>query len=207
MDLQPHEISELLQPYLGFFQLKSSQVDQISIYINVLQKWNARTTLTALRTAHEIVQRHFGESFFLATRLLTPESKITAADVGSGAGFPGIPLKIFAPDLKLTLIESHGKKATFLREVCRSLKLNSVTVFSDRAERFDSEAELVTMRAVEKFTDILAVAARLVSSEGRLALLIGESQVESAKELLGGTWNSPVPIPSSSERVLLVRNL
>ncbi len=197
-------IAELLAPYLGDQALAEDQLISISTYIDLLLKWNARMNLTAVRGPDQIVERHFGEALFAARHLLTPESAITVADVGSGAGFPGIPLKIFAPKIRLTLIEAHGKKATFLREVVRSLHLPDVSVFADRAEQWRGKAELVTLRAVEKFEDVLPVASHLVSSGNRLALLIGDKQSGEAEAILPGNWQPTISIPGSRERVLKV---
>src|SRR5262249_31150539 len=97
-------------------------------------------------------------------------------DIGSGAGFPGLAIKIWVPELHVTLIESNQKKATFLREVCRTLTLTNVDVFDSRAEDFRGAcADIVTMRAVERFDLILPIAASLVAPGGRLALLIGNA--------------------------------
>lgn len=197
-------ISELLAPFLGEEKLAESQLEQISSYIDLLLKWNARMNLTAVRDPEQIVERHFGESLFAARNLVARPSTISVADVGSGAGFPGIPLKIYAPDLGSTLIESHGKKATFLREVCRSLKLANINVFSGRAEHWEQNADLVTLRAVEKFDQVLGVAATLVAPQGRLALLIGAGQADEAEKALGGYWSDSIAIPNSRERVLKI---
>jgi len=193
-------IASLLAPFAA---PSERQFEQISIYIDILLRWNARTNLTAVRRPDEIVTRHFGESLFAARHLLAPDAQLRIADVGSGAGFPGLPLKIWAPAIQLTLIDSHKKKATFLREVIRALSLSNAEVFSGRAEDFPAQAELVTLRAVERFDHIAAMAARLVSPGGRLALLIGSAQVQRALELLPQlTWSQAIPVPGSQQRVL-----
>jgi 16S rRNA (guanine527-N7)-methyltransferase len=195
--------------------LSKTQLQDISMHIDMLLRWNARINLTAVRKPEEIVTRHFGESLFAARHLFPPvsgqnandEGRATydAIDIGSGAGFPGLPLKIWAPQLRLTLIESNHRKATFLREVVRALTLTDVNVFSARAEQFSGSASLVTLRAVEQFERILPIARRLVAPGGRLALLIGESQAEAALNLLPELrWREPLPIPQSSQRVLTI---
>jgi 16S rRNA (guanine527-N7)-methyltransferase len=131
------------------------------------------------------------------------------ADVGSGAGFPGIPLKLWAPQIHLTLIESNHKKATFLREVARALILTNVDIQTARAETIaetmTEKFDAVTLRAVERFEAILPVAATLVAPSGRLALLIGAAQVPQARALLPTlAWSDPKPIPRSGSRVLLI---
>lgn len=167
-------------------------------------KWNARANLSGIRDEAEIVRRHFGESFFVAAELLGSDATITAIDVGSGAGFPGLAMKIFTPKLRQTLIEAHGMKATFLREVVRALQLKDVKVFEGRAEAFVGTADLVTFRAVEKFEKILVSASKLVAPGGRLAILVGTAQIEPAGSLLPGVWDEPTAIPGSEARVLAV---
>lgn len=200
--MERERIGQLLHPYLEGELLAPEQLDSISIYVDLLVKWNSRVNLTAVRAPEEVVRRHFGESLFAARNLVTDDCTISAADVGSGAGFPGIPLKIYAPQSQLTLIESLGKKATFLREVIRHLRLTDINVFQGRAEKWGKTADLVTLRAVEKFETVLPAAAALVRPEGRLALLIGEDQVEAAQKLVPGTWSESKRIPESSKRVL-----
>jgi 16S rRNA (guanine527-N7)-methyltransferase len=203
--LEPERIIELLTPYTGEYAWTSAQLDKISTYIDILTKWNERTNLTSIRNPDEIVQRHFGESLFVATKLLESDSTVRVVDVGSGAGFPGLPLKIYAPDVQLTLIEAHSKKNTFLREVVRALDLSGVNVVLERAEQFGGKGELVTLRAVEKFEAILPVAGGLVQEGGRLAVMVGTAQVATASEILPGAWQEPIPIPLSTTRVLAVR--
>ena len=206
--MDPSAIAALLQPYLAPARLGPQQLVHISMYIDILARWNRKIALTAVRAPEEMVERHFGESLFVARHLFpVPPSGTgtTALDVGSGAGFPGLPLKIFAPALRLTLIESQQKKATFLREVVRALALREVEVFAGRAQDFSGQAELVTLRAVERFEAMLPVAARLVAERGRLALLIGAAQAERARRLLPAfAWESPIPLPRSEQRILLV---
>src|SRR6185369_11460862 len=203
LDLE--RISVLLKPYTGEQEWTQSQLEIISTYIDILTKWNERTNLTSIRNPDEVVQRHFGESLFAAIQLLSSDSTSTVIDVGSGAGFPGLPLKIYAPDLRLTLIEAHSKKNTFLREVVRAIGLTGVEVFLGRAEQFTSKAALVTLRAVEHFNSILPIAGNLVEEGGRLAVMSGAPQVATASEILPGAWAEPVPIPNSHARVLAVR--
>jgi len=160
--------------------------------------------LTAIREPEEIVQRHFGESFFAASHILAGEVG-TAIDLGSGAGFPGVPFAIFAPQVNVTLIEAHQKKATFLRELVFSLGLKNVKVFADRGEKYPNRADIVTMRAVESFEDALPVAVNLVDMSGKVALLIGSSQVEAAEKLCNSVkWENPVGVPESDFRTLLI---
>ena len=199
-------IADLLAPFIGPVPLSDSQLDAIEVYLDLLLRWNAKLNLTAIRDPEEIVTRHFGESLFAARQLFpASDSRETAIDIGSGAGFPGLPLKFWSPSLVLTLIESNQRKATFLREVVRTLKLNSVSVLSERAESVLLTADLVTFRAVERFEQILPIAFRLVNPPGRIAVLIGGAQVALAQSALPNVgWETPIPIPLSRNGMLLI---
>jgi 16S rRNA (guanine527-N7)-methyltransferase len=207
-------IAELLQPFLGPAndqRLTANDLFNISTYIDILVRWNARINLTAIRQPEEIVTRHFGESLFAARHLFprtTREQQSSAdlIDIGSGAGFPGLPIKIWAPEIHVTLIESNHKKATFLREAIRTLTLTYINVFPGRAEDYPTTpANLVTLRAVEHFEKTISIATRLVAPTGRMALLISEAQLAHAHRLTPGfTWQAPLPIPLSSSRILAI---
>jgi 16S rRNA (guanine527-N7)-methyltransferase len=198
--------------------LSSSQLQSISTYIDILLRWNARVNLTAIRDPEQIVTRHFGESLFAARHLFPVPSSVSSvssvvktfdslADLGSGAGFPGLPIKLWAPDISLTLIESNHKKAAFLREVTRALTLTNVNIQNARAETLTTTFDLVTLRAVERFEAILPAAAALLAPAGRLALLISTPQQAQARSTLPHlVWSHPVPIPHSRSRILLLAN-
>jgi 16S rRNA (guanine527-N7)-methyltransferase len=209
-------ISALLEPFLEG-TLCADQLNQISIYIDLLQRWNARINLTAIRTEEEIVTRHFGESLFLAQQLsLTsnwqPATGNRVLDIGSGAGFPALPLKIWAPEIHLTLIESNNKKSAFLKEVSRALTFTNINVISERAEDISARpdrphAEVVTLRAVEHFEAILPQALKFLAGQSTLALLIGASQLPKLIPKTSLKWRTPIPIPNSSARVLLLGSM
>lgn len=228
--MEPDRIADLLEPFLassmhsfepchsearsaGESVLTVTQLHNISTYIDILRRWNARINLTAIRDEEEIVTRHFGESLFAARHLFPPCSSVPSgvdgskvADVGSGAGFPGIPIKLWAPEISLTLIESNQKKATFLKEITRALTLTNVNIQTARAESLAGVSfDVVTFRAVERFESILPVAANLVAPGGRLALLIGETQLPQAQSALPAlSWSVPIAIPASQSRVLSI---
>ncbi|MGA8490968.1 MAG: 16S rRNA (guanine(527)-N(7))-methyltransferase RsmG [Terriglobales bacterium] len=214
--MHPARIAELLEPFLGTAddqRLTANDLQDISTYIDVLLRWNAHINLTAIRNQEEIATRHFGESLFAARHLFParlcrrerPRS-CSLIDVGSGAGFPGLPIKIWAPDIDLTLIESNQKKATFLREVTRKLTLTDVNVFPGRAADYpNTPAETVTLRAVERFDAAVPIAAHLVAPAGRLALLIGQAQLARSRELASNfAWKFAIPVPLSANRVLAI---
>jgi 16S rRNA (guanine527-N7)-methyltransferase len=223
-------ISALLEPFLDA-SLSQFQLDQISTYIDLLLRWNARINLTAIRREDEIVTRHFGESLFLARHLFsthaarpllsatarsaqpqgnpTPPQSLRVLDIGSGAGFPGLPLKIWAPAIHLILVESNHKKAAFLREAARALTLTNVDVITDRAEvlaaRLDfPRTQVVTLRAVERFDSILPQAIALLAPPATLALLIGTAQVATLATAPDLKCSTPIPVPNSNSRVLSI---
>jgi 16S rRNA (guanine527-N7)-methyltransferase len=195
-------IASLLRP---FAELNLAQLEQTATYLNLLLKWNAKVSLTSVRDPGQMVTRHFGESYFAARELLSSGPAATVIDLGSGAGFPGLPLAMFAPAVQVTLIESNAKKVAFLNEVIAALKLGNARVVRQRAEAYAGSADLVTMRAVERFEATAPIALQLISPGGRLALMIGLSQVAAAKLLVGGlAWAPLREIPGSHSRVLMV---
>ena len=200
------QIRELLRPFTVGLQLTDVHIPQLSTYLDLLLKWNKKMNLTAVREPEQIVQRHFGESLFAASLVASacPGAR-TLADIGSGAGFPGIPMKIVVPHLQVTLIESRQKKATFLREVIRTLSLSCTDVSNTRAEDLGLTADIVTLRAVESFEQVLPIARNLVGPGGTLMLLIGAAQIGKAKSLLPSfEWREPHAIPLSERRVILL---
>ena len=143
--METSEIARFLAPFVA---LEPDQLRQVSTHLDLLQKWNSKVNLTSVRQPQEIVTRHFGESFFIAKQLMGAQGTATVVDVGSGAGFPGIPLAILAPRARTVLVESNGKKAAFLNEVVFALKLSNTSVFAGRAENYNqNSADLVTLRA------------------------------------------------------------
>lgn len=213
--MYPARIAELLAPFLGSDaqRLPPGALEHISTYIDILIRWNARINLTAVRDPEQIVTRHFGESLFAARHLFPAEPSPQAAsptpklaDLGSGAGFPGIPIKLWAPRISLTLIESNHKKVAFLREAARALTLTDINILAARAETLPAaQFDVVTLRAVERFASVLPTAASLVRPVGRLALLIGAAQLDQARLALSSfTWSDPIPVPTSTSRVLLI---
>lgn len=217
-------ISDLLVPFLEG-PLTSAQLGQISTYIDLLVRWNSRVNLTAIRAPEEIVTRHFGESLFGARHLFPLGAQIPVetedrsvaqyeqargllVDVGSGAGFPGLPIKIWSPRTRVTLIESNHKKVAFLREVIRALTLTDIDVHSGRAEDFpQNSAATVTLRAVERFDQILPTAIGLLTSASRLTLLISEAQLPPAQAATPALhWLPKIPIPLSTRRIVAIAN-
>ena len=193
--LSDSAISDLLSPYLA---VPKEVIPQLSAYLDLLLRWNARTNLTAIRSPEEVVRRHFGESLFAGTHLGEPLPE-TLLDLGSGAGFPGLPIALLHPGIAVMLAESQNKKATFLREVVRSLGLKNVEVWAGRAEDLpaDRRFDTVTLRAVDNMAAALATAAP--RAQRQMVLL-----TTGVPELPAGFSPEPqIPLPGSESGVLL----
>jgi len=176
---------------------------RLDALVGLLAKWQKAINLVGRGTMDDVWTRHILDSAQLLP--LIPRDAKSLVDLGSGAGFPGLPMKIWSSAVALTLIESNQRKATFLREVIRRLEWNDATVFPGRAENFPGQAEVVTLRAVERFESALGTATRLLVPAGRLALLIGSAQVRRAQELGRVlSWQPAISIPLSASRVLLM---
>jgi 16S rRNA (guanine527-N7)-methyltransferase len=176
--LPEDRIAHLIAPYLGGTPAPTNLTTQLSIYLDLLLKWNARTNLTAIREPEEIVRRHFGESLFAGIHLgqrLSPDATLpdaTLLDFGSGAGFPGLPIQLLHPGMHITLAESQGKKASFLREAVRTLHLPT-EIWAARVETMPPTRRFhaVTLRAVDNMPQALADARTRVTAGGWLVTL------------------------------------
>jgi 16S rRNA (guanine527-N7)-methyltransferase len=208
--LSPTRIAELLHPYLELRTDNGELTTALSTYLDLLLRWNARTNLTAIREPEEIVTRHFGESLFAAAALdpyLPPASILL--DFGSGAGFPGLPIQLFRPDIRVTLAESQNKKSTFLREVIRTLAIQlpalPTEVWPSRVESMPTTHlfHCITLRAVDRMDTAIAAALPRLAPTGILALLTGETPAN----LSNLTEIATLPIPQSTRTHLrLYRN-
>ena len=186
-------------------QLSAGQIAKIQEYIRLLLKWNQSVSLTSVVDPVEILARHFGESMFICS--LMPVEKCRLADIGSGAGFPGLALKIACPELRLTLIESNKKKCVFLSEAVRALELENVEVMPIRFEeaRFAPDfAEVVTVRAIGGFSDILRWAKAALARRGHVILWLGGEDSTKVSSTPGWIWKPAVKIPESQRRFVLI---
>ncbi len=195
--LKEDRIASLLMPYVEGLTLPPTLYASVSTYLDLLLRWNTRTNLTAVRDPEQIVQRQVGESL-LAARFVQPGA--TVLDFGTGAGFPGIPLQLAQPTAALTLAESQGKKASFLREAVRTLELKC-TVWADRVENIpaDRRFDVVIMRAVDDSERMTVLAAQRVVAGGSLLRYSGQ---EGATVLPGWQTADEVVIPLSPGRLV-----
>jgi 16S rRNA (guanine527-N7)-methyltransferase len=180
--------------------------EAIRAYISMLLRWNNKISLTTVDDTLEILKFHFGESFFAAKAVPIGNGRL--ADVGSGAGFPGLALAILLPDLDVLLIESNLKKATFLSEVIRTLALRNVKVWRGRREEMPKDAnsgfDFVTARALGHHDDLLSWSKEVLDSTGKTVLWISAEEAGRVSAAESWKWRSPISIPDSERRVLLV---
>jgi 16S rRNA (guanine527-N7)-methyltransferase len=204
--LSDRQIQSALSPYGS--SPNSSLCDAIRTYIDLLLRWNRRVSLTTVTDPDDILRFHIGES--VAAISAVPIEKGRLADVGSGAGFPGVPLALFLPGLDATLIESNLKKATFLAEVQRELNLHHVRVFRGRAEDLLSQGatfDFVTARATGKYDELLSWSSKTLNSSGKAILWLGEQDASEVSRYPGWIWHPTQKIAGSQKRFLLVGGL
>jgi 16S rRNA (guanine527-N7)-methyltransferase len=187
------------------FEPSPAMVAAIRLHVQLLQKWNKRISLTSLEDTREILERHFGESVFAVNQVPILHGRL--ADVGSGGGFPGLPIKMAVPDLDLILIESNTRKAAFLSEVIRTLGISNARVLNKRMEEIDSltdSLDFVIARALGDIPGLLRWSKTALGDGGKVVLWLGErdSTVVSAES--AWTWRSPALIPGSKNRALLI---
>jgi len=199
--------NELISKELAAYGVRPTdpQCDKIRAYISVLLRWNRSISLTTVTEESEILKFHFGESLFALSAVGGLHGRL--ADVGTGAGFPGLPLRIFSQDIDLTLIESNTKKSAFLSEVVRSMELPDVRVLRARfedVEELRGQIDVVLSRALGGYDRLLKWSAKSLRAGGKIVLWLGE---EDARSILSTNpawdWRSPIPIPSSKRRFLL----
>jgi 16S rRNA (guanine527-N7)-methyltransferase len=198
------EIAHALQPY-GGKALSESQLLSIAKYLVLLKEWNETVPLTSIEEDTEIVARHFGESIF-ATSLL-PMERGRLADVGSGAGFPGLPLKIAFPELEVTLLEPNGKKCAFLREVQTALGLSGVKIVRSRYEDFGAPPNsfnFICSRALGGQKRLLRWSKGVLRPDGYVVLWLGIDDCNLLSRTEGWNWKLPASIPESRRRVILI---
>jgi 16S rRNA (guanine527-N7)-methyltransferase len=187
----------------GLDSLDPATAARFEAYAALLLRWNERTNLTAIRDEDGVISRHFVES--IACARLLPVGIESLLDLGSGAGFPGIPIALCRPEIAVTLAESQGKKAAFLREAVRTLGI-SASVHSARAETTDGGFDCVTLRAVDRMDKAVQLASRLVSPGGCLALMTTGPELPILEAAAGQswTWDKPIPLPDGENKLLVL---
>ena len=199
--IDPEEVCRLLRPYLEQ-EPPRPLCEKVQRYIALLEAWNKKLNLTSVREPAQMVERHVGESFYMA-RLL-PEFG-TLLDLGSGAGFPGLPISILRPEADVMLAEAQARKAVFLREAAW-MTGSHARIWAHRVEEMerDYRFDVVTLRAVDNMPDAMAIAMDRLESGGLLAFFTGAGGVTRLPE---ARWADVTThnIPQSSGRIIIAK--
>ncbi|PWA06704.1 16S rRNA (guanine(527)-N(7))-methyltransferase RsmG [Pueribacillus theae] len=199
--------------------LTNTQLEQFNTYYETLIEWNEKMNLTGITEKNEVYEKHFFDS--LSAAFACDFTKITTVcDVGSGAGFPSIPLKICYPHLNISIVDSLKKRITFLNHLVNELKIEKVALYHDRAEtfarnpKFREAFDLVTARAVAKLSVLSELCLPLVKETGTFLVMKGPriteevSEAEHAISLLGGEITDKIttelPFEKSDRNLLLI---
>lgn len=183
----------------------AEKCDNINKYIDLLNLWNRKVSLTTVTDVVEILRFHFGESVFALQYCDFSRGRL--ADVGSGAGFPGLALKLFCPDLEVLLLEPNLKKSTFLAEIVRELNLSSVEIISKpflESSIPSQSLQFVTSRALAQTSEFLKWSAQVLAPGGSLILWVSAQSADDIRRFAPFQWETPRPVPGTRNRAILV---
>src|SRR5271156_4992322 len=195
-------IIRALQPY--GITASTRLCEQIRTYIDLLLRWNQKTSLTTVTDPESILRFHFGESLLAVPAVPIRHGRL--ADVGSGAGFPAVPIRMVSDDLSVILIESNQKRATFLAEVVRELRLQNVEVHRCRMEAVcleDQPVDFISARDVRIDDEFLNWSHQALAPSGTLVLWLGEGDATNISKRKDWKWADPIRIPHAERRVIL----
>lgn len=200
--LSVDEIQRTLSTY--GFSANPAYCEQVTIYVELLLHWNRKVSLTAVTEPREILKFHFGESLLGIEAAAIENGRL--ADLGSGAGFPGIPIAMAKPGLEAMLIESNTKKAAFLEEVRRDLSLKNVSVHKGRIEELSpsEKFDFVAARALGRHREFLGWTGKRLLEGGRAVLWLSSAAFGEVKGVPGWEWREPVQIPGTKDRFVAV---
>jgi 16S rRNA (guanine527-N7)-methyltransferase len=186
----------------GLERLTEEQIERLTAHYLMLCRWNQRVNLTRITKPEEAARLHYAESLFGAK--FTEQAR-TILDIGSGAGFPAIPLAVVRPDVQVTALEANKKKSLFLKEAKDVLFLTNFNVITARLEDFDwSGYELLTSRALERAEEILPTVINRMSSNKRLMLFCATDLIRKLEQQVKKTGIETHPIPMSDERLIAI---
>lgn len=200
-------------------EISSQQLEQLSIYCQMLLDYNKHTNLTAIKEENQVYLKHFYDSLTI-TKVINLNESRNLIDIGTGAGFPGMVIKIIFPHLKVTLLDSNNKKIKFLEELIKKLSLTDITTFHGRVEdycqKYRETYDIVTARAVSNLTILSELCLPLVKPNGYFIPLKGAAQeeIEEAKEaisILGGNIETinyfKLPIENSERNIIKIKKI
>jgi 16S rRNA (guanine527-N7)-methyltransferase len=185
-------IEREMRPWLT---LSEDQLSKLWGHYEVLLRWNEKISLTSIPAGEEMVVRHYCESLFFALHFPATSPANSVTDLGSGAGFPGVPMAIWRPAWRVTLLESNQRKAVFLREATRGL--GNISVLARRAESVQVGFDWLVSRGVGA-TAVLENVPRLAQ---RVGLMLGEDDFSAIRSLFSVAWSAPVRLPWGDRRL------
>ncbi len=169
------------------FNITNKESESFELFIGLLQEWSLKTNITSIKNRDDILIKHIIDSLAVVKHI-DISGKIV--DIGSGAGFPGIPIKIIKPSLQVTLVESKRKKANFLRHAIRKLGLQNIDVYNGRAEVFEKKLffDYAISRAFSNITNYCNIASPLVKKDGFIIAMLGKEACAEEKSLEGSGY-------------------
>lgn len=204
-------------------ELSEKQVKQFLTYLEILRDWNRRINLTSLKDPKEIIITHFLDSLTILKAIDIDTKEISAIDIGTGAGFPGIPLKILRPEISLSLLDSSKKRIEFLKYLSKSLKLKGLEIIWGRAEDYGKRKEyrekydIVLARALARLNVLVELGIPFLKIKGLFIIQKGQKlkeELEEAKraiEILGGELKGIIslrlPFSRKSRKLVIVEKI
>lgn len=190
------------------------QLNQLGRYYQLLIEWNEKINLTRITTKEDVYLKHFYDSLTLS--LVVDLNNInTLCDVGTGAGFPGIVLKIFYPNLKITLIDALQKRVNYLNEIIKELNLKDIKAIHIRAEDYQEKFDIVTSRAVANIEKLVKYTMHLLNKDGMMIAMKGDIEKELTSEVkrkielkykIDRIHKFELPIENSKRCLLIIKN-
>lgn len=192
----PRWFAELLEKELGrWLTLSPDQTQRLWEHYEILLRWNERMNLTSIPAGKEMVLRHYCESLFFSAHFPVAPGARSVADLGSGAGFPGVPLAIFHPTWPVTLVESNQRKAVFLRESTRGLA--NISIRAKRAESLTEKFDWLVARGV----DPKVVLGNMPRLAPRVGLMLGQDDFSAIQPHSDVAWLEPIRLPWGDRRL------
>lgn len=206
IDLMKEELVKLCQLHQFFPTNLNQIIDKAAEHFSLLLKWNQKISLTTITDPKQAAEQLYFESLF-ATKFISNEIN-SVVDIGTGAGFPGLPICFAKTDSSITLIEADKRKAAFLAEVRRSLNLSNLKIINDRFENISLESDLITVRALEKLENQVPKIIEKFTKSKLIILFVSLQTANNilsvSKEKLLGRESEITALPESKNRVLLL---
>ena len=194
--------------------INNEQLNKLDKFYHLMIEWNEKINLTRITEEKEVYLKHFYDSLTL-NKVVDLKKIKTLCDVGTGAGFPGIVLKIIFPDIKITLIDSLQKRVNYLNTIIKELELNNIEAIHTRGEDFKGKYDVVTSRAVANIEKLMDYTMHLVSKEGIFVAMKAKIENELTEKVRNNIENKYIiikeekfylPIEESERTLLVIKN-